>query len=52
MRTGRPKTQLTLAPPERKTLERWARRPKTAQTLAQRAWPVPKASSTRPWPSG
>src|SRR3990172_5038997 len=37
MRTGRPKSQLTLAPPERRTLERWARRPKTAQALAQRA---------------
>ncbi len=37
MRTGRPKTQLTLAPPERKTLQRWARRPKTAQALALRA---------------
>ncbi len=37
MRTGRPKSRLMLAPPERKTLERWARRPKTAQALAQRA---------------
>lgn len=37
MRTGRPKSRLMLAPPERKTLERWARRPKTAQGLAQRA---------------
>lgn len=37
MRTGRPKTRLMLSPPERKTLERWARRPKTAQALAQRA---------------
>jgi transposase len=37
MRTGRPKTRLTLSPPERKTLDRWASRPKTAQALAQRA---------------
>lgn len=37
MRTGRPKTRLVVAPPERRTLERWARRPKTAQALAQRA---------------
>jgi transposase len=37
MRTGRPKSQMTLAPPERKALERWARRPKTAQALALRA---------------
>jgi hypothetical protein len=37
MRTGRPKSRLTIAPPERKTLERWARRPKTAQALALRA---------------
>ena len=37
MRTGRPKTRLMLAPPEREALERWARRPKTAQALAQRA---------------
>ena len=37
MRTGRPKTRFTLAPPERRTLERWSRRPKTAQAIAQRA---------------
>ena len=37
MRTGRPKSRLMLSPPERKTLERWASRPKTAQALAQRA---------------
>src|SRR5262249_61903261 len=37
MRTGRPKARLTLSPPERKTLERWVRRPKTGQALAQRA---------------
>ena len=37
MRTGRPKSRLMLSPPERKTLERWANRPTTAQALAQRA---------------
>jgi transposase len=37
MRTGRPKDRLVISPPERKTLERWASRPKTAQALAQRA---------------
>ena len=37
MRTGRPKSRLMLAPPDRKALERWVRRPKTAQALAQRA---------------
>ncbi len=37
MRTGRPKSLLTLTPEEQETLERWARRPKSAQALAQRA---------------
>ena len=37
MRTGRPIPVLTLSNEERVTLERWARRPKTAQALAQRA---------------
>lgn len=37
MRTGRPKTELTLNDTERETLEQWARRPKTAQALAQRS---------------
>jgi transposase len=37
MHRGRPIPALTLAPGERDTLERWARRPKTAQALAQRA---------------
>jgi len=37
MRTGRPIPPLTLTSEERETLERWARRPKTAQALAQRA---------------
>ena len=33
---GRPKTELLLTGEERETLERWARRPKSAQALAQR----------------
>ena len=37
MRRGRPKAPLTLTDDERETLERWARRPTTAQALAQRA---------------
>lgn len=37
MRRGRPIPPLTLTPEERETLDRWARRPKTAQALAQRA---------------
>lgn len=37
MRTGRPKAELNLSETERETLERWVRRPKTAQALAQRS---------------
>jgi len=37
MRTGRPKVEVILSNDEREQLERWARRPKTAQALAQRA---------------
>ena len=37
MRTGRPKTPLALSGEERERLERWARRRKTEQGLAQRA---------------
>jgi len=37
MRMGRPKLLLILTLEERETLERWARRPKSAQALAQRA---------------
>jgi transposase len=36
-RTGRPKAELTVTDQERATLERWARRPKSAQALALRA---------------
>jgi hypothetical protein len=34
MRTGRPIAPLSLTVEERETLERWARRPKSAQALA------------------
>jgi len=37
MRTGRPIPPLILAATEREALERWARRAKTAQAVAQRA---------------
>src|SRR5262245_8284486 len=37
MRTGRPIPPLTMTDDERETLERWARRPTTAQALADRA---------------
>jgi transposase len=37
MRTGRPTAPLALTTNERETLQQWARRPKTAQALAQRA---------------
>jgi hypothetical protein len=33
---GRPKAELMLSDDERDTLERWARRPKSAQALALR----------------
>ncbi len=37
MRRGRPTPPLTITDEERQALERWSRRPKTAQALAQRA---------------
>jgi len=37
MRRGRPIAPLSLRVEERETLERWARRPKSAQALAQRS---------------
>ena len=37
MRTGRPIAPLSLGVEERATLEGWARRPKSARALAQRA---------------
>ena len=36
-RTGRPKAELTVTDQERETLQRWARRPKSAQQLALRS---------------
>jgi len=48
MRTGRPMPPLTVTPEERETLERWARRPKTAQALAQRARLVLTCAAGRP----
>jgi transposase len=37
MRTGRPKTDLSLSDEERERLQQWARRPKSSQALAQRS---------------
>ena len=37
MRTGRPTPSVVLSAEERETLEQWARRPTTAQALAQPA---------------
>ncbi len=48
MRTGRPMPPLTVTPEERETLERWARRPTTAQALAQRARLVLTCAAGRP----
>ena len=41
---GRPLTPLTLEDPDRTTLERWVKRPKTAQALAMRARIVLRAA--------
>src|ERR1700719_5337571 len=48
MRTGRPIAPLSLRVEERETLEGWARRPKSAQALAQRARIVLECASDRP----
>src|SRR6202140_1069019 len=48
MRTGRPKAPLSLRVEERETLEGWARRPKSAQALAQRARIVLECASSSP----
>ena len=48
MRTGRPTAPLSLAVEERERLEEWARRPKTAQALAQRARIVLECARGRP----
>src|SRR5215831_6650400 len=47
MAIGRPIPVLTLTDEERDTLERWARRPTTAQALAQRARLVLTCASAR-----
>lgn len=47
-RTGRPKTELVLTGLEREQLERYARRPKTAQALALRARIVLDSASGAP----
>src|SRR6202790_5076046 len=48
MRTGRPIAPLSLTVEERETLERWARRPKSAQALAQRSRIVLECAAGRP----
>ncbi len=48
MRTGRPMPPVTVTPEEREVLERWARRPKTAQALARRARLVLTCAEGRP----
>jgi transposase len=47
MRTGRPTPPVVLSAEERQTLEQWARRPTTAQGLAQRARLVLACSSSK-----
>ena len=48
MRTGRPIAPLSLGVEERETLEGWARRPKSAQALAQRSRIVLECASGSP----
>src|SRR3984893_14590405 len=48
MRSGRPIAPLSLLDEERETLERWARRPKSAQALAQRSRIVLEGAAGRP----
>jgi transposase len=48
MRTGRPMPPLTLTADEQETLERWTRRPKTAQAVALRARLVLRCAEGRP----
>src|SRR5215218_416239 len=47
-RTGRPKAELVLTGPEREELQRYARRPKTAQALALRARIVLESAAGAP----
>jgi hypothetical protein len=48
MARGHPMPELTLTLDERDTLERWARRPTTAQALAQRARMILACAEGRP----
>jgi hypothetical protein len=48
MRTGRPIAPLSLTVEERQTLERWARRPKSAQALAKRSRMVLECAAGNP----
>ena len=48
MRTGRPTAALSLAVEERERLEHWARRPTSAQALAQRARIVLECAAGNP----
>ncbi len=48
MPRGHPMPELTLTTDERDTLERWARRPTTAQALAQRARVILACAEGRP----
>src|SRR6516164_11398632 len=48
MRTGRPIARLSLAVEERESLENWARRPTSAQALAQRARIVLECAAGNP----
>src|SRR3989442_1265308 len=55
MRTGRPKQPLTLTAEERERLESLAHRARTLPYWRGgrgSCWPVPTASTTRPWPDG
>src|SRR5215468_4718147 len=47
MRIGRPTPPVVLTAEERLTLEQWARRPTTAQGLAQQARPVLACASSK-----
>jgi hypothetical protein len=48
MRLGRPVAPIVLTTEERETLERWARRPTTAQALALRARLVLRCAAGEP----
>ena len=48
MPRGRPMPELMVTTDERATLERWARRPTTAQALAQRARMILACADGRP----